>query len=488
MLKKSLVYIIGKGISAVLAIVFIPLYTKYLAPPEYGLSSIILITIGFGSTIFTYGLNTGFMVMYYKFDKETNRKIFTLIHLLFLALLPISLIFSPFYNTGKLFFGTDFTLIRFWLTCLTILFFLYYNFYTAFLRLQQKPLLYVIFNLSYTLVVGLLTLWFILYLKLSYWSFLYSTFIGNILFTIAGSVYYRRFFKKFSFREQAVNIRRLFRICWPILPSQSANYLLNSGDKYILKLKRSSSEVGVYSISYKFGSLIESFLIGPFFESYNPVAYNTFANDIEGFKKMQVKYLDFIVIAFTSIVMLLSSLFEPIFKLFINVRYWAGYNLIWFIVFAYLFIAMNYLIGIVVTMSEKLYYTMYIIFFTAILNIVLNLCLIPSLGMIGAAIAFLTSYFINLILIILVNQKIMLIKYHWINISLVMILTASILFIQNTIHPETIFLTILLRFAMTVIGMLIIFLINRKTILDFIFKNVKLSGIIKRFSKFDFHE
>ncbi|MEI6050710.1 MAG: oligosaccharide flippase family protein, partial [Bacteroidota bacterium] len=280
MLKKSLVYIIGKGISAVLAIVFIPLYTKFLAPQEYGISTILLITIGFGSTIFTFGLNTGFMVMYYKFDKETSRKIFTLIHLLFLILLPISLIICPFYTTGKLFFGSDFTLTRFWLISLTILFYLYYNFYTAFLRVQQKPLLYVIFNISYTLVVGLLTLWFIVYMNLSYWSFLYSTFIGNFMFAIAGSVYYRGFFKKFSFREQADNIRRLFRICWPILPTQFANYLLNSGDKYILKLKRSSDEVGIYSISYKFGSLFESFLIGPFFESYNPVAYDTFANDI----------------------------------------------------------------------------------------------------------------------------------------------------------------------------------------------------------------
>ena len=67
----------------------------------------------------------------------------------------------------------------------------------------------------------------------------------------------------------------------------------------------------------------------------------------------------------------------------------------------------------------------------AITNIVLNILLIPSLGIIGAAMATCLSFILMAVFIFMVNQKIFPIKYEWGKILIITIVAISIWFFTH---------------------------------------------------------
>lgn len=482
MFKKSFVYFIGQGLAAIIAIVLIPLYTKYLSPGEYGYATIIQITIMYGSSLLSFGLNTGFMIRYWKVDEYQRKKLFTIV-LLFYCIVPILfLIASPFYNFLGSFMGAGFNLFYFWLLGLTIFSALYFNFYLALLRNQLKAKLYVFFSVGNALVMALLNIYFIVERHLGYWSFFYSTFFSFFIFALIGTIYYRKYFVMLNLKQDKITFISLLKMSWPILPAQAALGVLTSADRYILKYIVSESAVGIYSIGNKFGSLIRSFFMEPFIGSYAPIAYELFVKDITQFKELQKKYLILTTLFYIYIVIAASVPFEFFFKLFINYRYWEGYSVIGIVLLGYMFIAIPYTIGIVQTMFEKLQYSMWISIFAAVLNIGLNFIFISFWGYIGAAITFTFSYFLIMLVTIYVNQKLLHIDYDWLRIFWIISIGIIIVLLEHVVNFDTFFANIFVKFIWACAGLTILYSYNKKLLNPIILMGYK-KVISFRFSK-----
>lgn len=469
MFKKSFVYFIGQGLAAIIAIVLIPLHTKYLSPSEFGYATIIQITIMYASSLLSFGLNTGFMIRYWKIDENQRKKLFTII-LLFYFIVPFLFLFaSPFYNFLGFFMGKGFNLFYFWLLGLTIFFTLYFNFYVALLRNQLKAKLYVFFLVGNALVMALLNIFFIVEIRLGYWSFFYSSFFAYFFFALIGTIYYRFYFVKLNFKKDKTLLFSLLKISWPILPAQAASGVLVSADRYILKFIESESAVGVYSIGNKFGSLMRSFFTEPFHGSYAPVACELFVKDQTQFKELQKKYLILSTLFYIIIVIVASVPFEFFFKLFINQRYWEGYSVVGIVLLGYVFIAIPYIIATVQTMFEKLKYSMWVGIFAAVINIILNFIFISFWGYMGAAIAFTISYFLVMLATIFINQKLLYIDYDWLRVFSIISIGIIIILLEHIANFETFWVNILVKFLWANVGIAILYRYNKKLLNQIIF-------------------
>ena len=54
----------GQAVAALIVFLVLPLYTRLLIPANYGVAALILVTITFSSSLFSFGLNTGFMIKF----------------------------------------------------------------------------------------------------------------------------------------------------------------------------------------------------------------------------------------------------------------------------------------------------------------------------------------------------------------------------------------------------------------------------------------
>lgn len=468
MLKNSFVYLIGQGISSVISFILLPIYTHLLTPNEFGIASLFITTIFLGITFFSFGLNTGYMIKYFKVDNTEKKKLFSIVAVLFLLVLPIIIMSSPFTPVFKNVFGFNFNLFHLFVLGLSIFAGLYYQFFVALLKVQQKAVVFVFFNIGYALLLGCFNLLLIIVFRQKYLSFLYSMFLVNVIFALVGVVYYRDFFIKLKIQKEGTSARELLRISWPIIPSQISSSVLSSADRYVLNALVGPNPVGLYSVGSRFFSFIESFLLYPFFNSYNPVAYELFVKDREAFKELQKKYL----IYFSSIMALFflftSIFFEDFFKLVFDERYWPAYSTIGLLALAQFFQGLSFLFNAVQTMFEKLYYSMYLIMSAALLNIILNFILIPKFSFLGSALATMISYCFICIGSYVINQKIFRIAYACNKVITMGIVVVLILILQHAVDFGQLWFRLSCKFVYAILGLVYLLTFNsslRKSLL-----------------------
>jgi O-antigen/teichoic acid export membrane protein len=404
------------------------------------------------------------MIKYFKLDQRQRKKLFSLVMASFLLIIPAMMLLSPLSFFGQNYLFNKFSVVDFFVVSAAIFSAVYFNFFSALLRNQLRAFYFVSYNIGNALAVGTTTLFCIIYLKLTYLSFLYGLLIGNGICILIGVVEYRKYFTTIKIKEGKSILFDLLKISWPIIPSQINCFVLASGDRYLLKMLSGEFAVGVYSVGYRFANIVQSFLIVPFFGSYNPIAFDLFVKDTSAFKDSQKKYLIILVLLVTVSAILVSIPFERLFKYFIDRRYWSGYRIIGWISLAYLFQGIYFLFDIVQTMFEKLHYGMCLGFVTAILSIVLNVFLIPAIGIEGSAITLCICYFCAMLGSLFINNSLLTIDYDLVRVIKIIIIGCITIFLQHNFGATNIIWDLSLRGLWALVGLCALYLLNFRLI------------------------
>lgn len=180
----------------------------------------------------------------------------------------------------------------------------------------------------------------------------------------------------------------------PLILAGLTHMLLNMGDRYILKVFINYNEVGLYNLGYKIAGILNVFYIHSFQMSLLPIAYNTVGQkgDKRFFSKM-LTYFSFVLIWSG---LALSILVRDIFEIYPGkeTAWWAAYSIIPVIVFSYILSGIKMVLNLGLYIKKKTNLIAYSILGALIINILLNLFLIPHFRMMGAAIATVIAFFI----------------------------------------------------------------------------------------------
>ena len=183
-----------------------------------------------------------------------------------------------------------------------------------------------------------------------------------------------------------INVSNLLRVSFPMLLTSSMAYLLQWTGLFILGIYRPVWEIGVYNVAVKV-SLLTS--IGLF--AINSIAAPKFA---ELFAKHDMKNLESVVhqsnrlIFWASAPVLLFFLIYPTFFLkFFGEEYIFGKWALIFLIIGRFISAISGSVAYILLMTGKQKIYFYIKVISLIINIILNILLIPKFGITGAAIA-----------------------------------------------------------------------------------------------------
>jgi O-antigen/teichoic acid export membrane protein len=383
----------------------VPLYTGLLPKAEYGKVSIIFAYMIFFNVILAYGMETAFFRF---FNKESSKEtvvetsmvsiFWTTILFLFIALLSRNYL-SEWSGIDGQYIG-----YTIWILALDALVIIPFSK----LRAYQKPMVYAAIKIGNVLVNLILSVLFLLYIPQlvdanpnGLLSSLYVEnfqigyiFLANIVasfltfVTLSPDYVYLKW--KFDFDLW----KRMMGYGLPILVAGIAFAINEQFDKILLSkllpANIADSEVGVYSACYKLGLFMvlyrTAYTLGiePFFFSHSsdknaPQTYATVT-----------KYF----VIFGSFILLSVIVFADLFKLLMirDSSYWVAMKVVPLIILANFFLGIYTNLSVWYKLIDKTYYGAYISIVGAIITLVLNFLLIPTMSYYGAAIATIAAY------------------------------------------------------------------------------------------------
>lgn len=383
----------------------VPLYTDLLPKAAYGKVTIIFAWMIFFNVILAYGMETTFFRFY---NNETDKKAVietTTVSIFWSTLLflfPALLLKNYLAELSGI--DVQYIIYTIWILVLDALVIVPFSK----LRAYQKPMIYAIIKIGNVVVNISLNVFFLIYLPKiaqanpdSFLGSLYTEnfevgfiFVSNIIASlitfIALSPNYFHVNWNFDFNLW----KRMMRYGFPIMIAGVAFAINEQFDKILLgKLLPANiaeAEVGVYSACYKLGLFMVLFRtaytlgIEPFFFSHakNENAPQTYATI--------TKY--FVIVG--SFILLSVIVFADIFKYFMirDSSYWEAMKVVPLIILANFFLGIYTNLSVWYKLIDKTYIGAYISIIGAVVTLVLNFLLIPTMSYYGSAIATIAAY------------------------------------------------------------------------------------------------
>ena len=197
--------------------------------------------------------------------------------------------------------------------------------------------------------------------------------------------------------------KRLFHISWPIVLSVSLTFLLTRFDQFMIRYYLGFEELGYYSAAHK---IYESWLTFPIIFSLSvlPILVKEREKNIKDYQNLFVNFLKIGLYLSIFLSILISMFSTEIITLIFGSDYSKSSNVLVILFWASIFSCMSSFSDRYFLIEGKQKKILQRASIALVLNILLNLILIPNYGIVGASIATLISLIIARFLFDLLDQ------------------------------------------------------------------------------------
>ena len=398
---STFIYGIANLLTKIISIVLIPLYTKYLSVNDVGIIALFEMFEVFLITIIPLGTITS--MWRYLSESDINDKqsiIKSTFIIIFLSGIVIIVIFYYVIQhlIGNISLAINGNLIYYLL--ISCFFRVTSNFLFWILQYKNSVIKYLFFSLIQFLSVIGLTIYFIIIKDYGIISVYLAKIIVLSVFFIITIIYV---FKE-SYGTPSLFIgKKLIRYGLPIVPLALLAPILNTVDRFFINTFCSLEDLGKYGIAYKFGMLMNMFLVVPIQRSWGPQMFKV--GDFNKDTRIIHQDLTFYYAYCGIFILVVLSFFSDSFLYFFATE--SYYSASWIIPW----VALAYFIGgfrIFLQAGASLRDRTDLFFSTAIItmlfSVVLNWLLIENYGIFGAVIATIVSY-LFLVTLLYINGK-----------------------------------------------------------------------------------
>ncbi|PIZ71153.1 MAG: hypothetical protein COU83_02605 [Candidatus Portnoybacteria bacterium CG10_big_fil_rev_8_21_14_0_10_40_22] len=481
--KDSVIYTGGIIISKIIGLVLIPIYTRVFNVKDYGVLDIISISATMIVVITEMGLATALSIFYFKAENKTERKTFIFSNFIFsflattllcglVVIFSQSIVLALFKNAGY----AKYLIIA----TLTIPFSIIVNFGCTLLRLSFKPIKYSYIILGNSLIGVLLSIYFVVIKGMGLMGALYGLLIANIIFSII-ALYINR--NSFNWRFSLAKLKIMLKVGLPLAPLGLLSWAIDSSGRYFLAHFRTMSDIGLFSIGFKFASVIV-FITAAFRLAIAP--FQLSVADKPQAKIIYAKTLTYYLSITFLIAAGLCVFGKEIVSFFTTPEYTNSYKVIPPLIFGFIMNGLYQIVGIGLLITKKTQYLTYAMAVGAGMSILFNFLLVPRWNILGVAIANLLAYGLGLMLIYIWNQKFYHINFERKKIVKIFLATITIIIIGLLTNCQSLILTLFIKSCLIIILSLIIYANlepREKEKLRFIFRNI----IYKTRNKFRFN-
>ncbi len=414
LMKNSGIFFVANFGSKILSFLLVSVYTHVLTSAEYGIADIVVTTISFIVPLFTLSISEA--ALRFAMDKNINLEniISNCIFILCIGgvlvvichplLIKIRVIEEYIFIFYILLFanGTNIVLAQ---LC----------------RGAGYVKEYAVSGIISTVVLISSNIILLLWVRMGVSGYLVSIIISYIVSSIYICCILR--INEIKFQLNKVLMKKMVIYSAPMIPNAFSWWAITAADKYVLLYYVGTTANGIYVVAQKLPSII-NMISGLFLQSWQLSAVDeAMAEDQENFYSQVFSFLSTSMILVTSLIILIL---KPLCTIWIAEEYFITWKYIPILLLANMFSCYSQFVGTNYMVMKKTMGNLKTAFLGCVINIILNLVLIPQFGIHGASISTFISFLVTWIFRVIDTKKYVKLKIDFFSI----IISCTIIFSQ----------------------------------------------------------
>jgi len=409
LIKHAAIYGSGFVATAAVGLILVPVYTHSLTPSDYGLLALMLVMYGLLKQVYDLGFTNS--VARFFFDEDTTDVHHmsatglaflagfggALTALLWLLSAPLSDLITGSESHANLIRIVGVTLYAEALAIVPL----------TLIRMQERSTAFVAITLARLVAALVLGVVFVAVLDLG----VRGALLGNAVPAVAVLVLllpeYRHVVRG---RPSPVLLRQMLVFGLPFFPVLLSGWLIDASDRYLLDLFRTREEVGLYSLAYRVAQVMQ-ISVAAFSMGWAPLRYRIYSRPDAPAVYRQLTNWYVLAAAFVSVA--LSVFSALIIDLVAPPSYEEAAEVVPLLVFAYLLQGLYLLMVTGMGVTKRTAPMAWIGAAGAVLNVGINLLLIPKWGMKAAALTTVLAYALMVWGSWFYSQRVYPIPYDW---------------------------------------------------------------------------
>jgi O-antigen/teichoic acid export membrane protein len=412
-------YTASSILSKLVAVFLLPVYTAYLTPSDYGAAEVMLASVVAASIVIRFGVIEALLRFYYVSGEQPERVVSTSFAALFwtatagaaigLALAePVSELLLDRSDPGL----ARLAVLGLWTLTL-------WEYVLTLLRLDERARAYFGITVVNVIVTIPFTVWLVVVEDQGAEGILLGTFGTGAIF-LGWRLWQER--RRLRFVPDRPLLRRMVRFGLPTMPAELSLYSLNFIDRILIARLAGLAEAGLYALAVKFAQGMNVIARG-FQLAFPPLAYSI-ADDDEARRAYSLVLTWFAAVCAFGVAGL-WLLSRWIVELLAAPEFFEAHEAIGLLATGISLYALYLVLVVVLGRTGRTEFNLPATAAGTVVNIVLNLILIPEHGIVGAGIALVVSYAVVLGLMYVLTQRLFPVPYEWGRLALLVAVTAA---------------------------------------------------------------
>lgn len=460
--KNTVYYAIGNFVTKAVSFLLLPLYLKYLSPVDYGIVNSMQVFSGIIGIFLTFGLERSIYRLFFDYKTDSEKRAFlgtVSLSIFFLSILICLLMFLFSGTISSIYKSIPFN--PYYIYAIITAFFTTFELvpFIAF-QVKLKARSYLFYSLTLLVFKILPVIWFVVFMEEGAVGMLKGATVGGGLGLI---ILLPLTLKEITLSLKLDILKNTLAYCLPLVPLVISAWVVNMSDRIFIERYFGTYEVGIYSLGYKIGQLVQ-FAAVAVLMAYNPFFYKL-ANSEDSLqaRKKIFQANNIIVLFMLLIVFSVALLSKDIIFLFFDKEYQDTYIIIPIIALGSFFVQMISLQNLSFYQAKKTLIIMYINITAACVNILLNFLLIKEYGYLGAAWATLVTQIIFFLIVYQFAKRYFFTPYNWKEI-VPLVTTFCILVLVNLYFIETGWIALTSKSLLLVIIVITLGLYKKRTL------------------------
>ncbi|HEU0303211.1 MAG TPA: oligosaccharide flippase family protein [Gaiellaceae bacterium] len=408
--RHSAIYGLGGLVSRFVALLLLPLYTRYLTPADYGAVETLVALAAILATILRLGIASAFFRFYFDSQEQAHRLRvvrtsfwFTMTMATFGLVAGLALA----DQISEWLFDTDgrATLVR----MAFVLLWAQMNFeqMTALFRVEERAVSFTAATLANLVITVSATVVFVVTLDWGATGVIAGNFTGTLA-VYAVLLVYRR--EQLGLTLDRPLLRRMNRFGLPLVPSMLALWTLNFGDRFFILELTDASEVGVYSIGARIASAMV-LLLTAFRAAWPAFAFSI--EDDEHARRAYAFVLTYLLFVASWAALALGLLAPWLVEWLTTPAFYDAADVVALLAFGAVAFGGFIVVSIGLGRTKRTQFNWVVTGSAAAVSVVLNLVLIPRYGIVGAGVANLCAFTVMFLGITWWSQRVFWVPYQW---------------------------------------------------------------------------
>ena len=400
-------YTSSSVLSKLFAVALLPLYTQHLSPEDFGAAEVLTVAVIATAITIRLGLIEALMRFYYKAGEDPERVVKTSFAAMAIGAALAVAVAMPFAGpiSEALLDRSEPGLTRIAIGGIGV--FVLYDLLLALFRLDERARAYFVYTISNILITIPVTVWLVVVEDQGATGLLIGQFGVGALITVA---LIAANWSRLSLIPERALLRRMLRFGLPTMPAELSLYSLSFIDRIMIVQLVGLAEAGLYSLAVKFAQAVQVLVRG-FQLAWSPLAYSI-TDDGEA-KHAYAVIVTWFVAACSFVVMAMWLFSRWIVDFLAAPEFFDSYEAVGLVATGVMLYGLYFVLIVVIGRTGRTELSFPATVTGMVSNVILNLLLVPPLGIVGAGIALVASYVLLLAVMYVFTQRLFTVPYEW---------------------------------------------------------------------------